>query len=183
MSITNSPAFTPYTPSWLSCARRWSAVSSFALPVGSVLAATPRSLLCLLPTGSPMTPALWGVRRMPFGYFCVVQTSALSRRASSCQWLNSRRIRRVNPSRCCLFIVSNIIRLPLPLHLTQAGSPTKFVTLWGALTPYTKRDELLLVSFTLSHIHTSVCTDSLFCLFIISNYSSTLIAHSQYPLA
>ena len=25
--------------------------------------------------------------------------------------------------------------LSAPLHLTQAGSPTKFVTLWGALTP------------------------------------------------
>ena len=26
-----------------------------------------------------------------------------------------------------------------PLHHTQAGSPTKFVTLWGALTPYTRK--------------------------------------------
>ena len=85
-------------------------MSSFAPPVGSVFAATPRVLLCLLPTGSPMTPASWGVRRISFGYFCVVHTSAISRRASSCHWLNSRRIRRVNPRLCCLFIVSNIIR-------------------------------------------------------------------------
>ena len=104
---------TPYAPSWLSCARRWSAVSSFAPPVGSVFAATPRVLLCLLPTGSPMTPASWGVRRMSFGYFWVVQTSAISRRASSCQWLNPRRIRRVNPRLFCLFIVSNTFEFSL----------------------------------------------------------------------
>ena len=97
MSTTNSPASTPYAPSWLSCARRWSAVFFFAPPVGSVLAATPRVFLCPFPTGSPMTPASWGVRRMSFGYFCVVQTLAIFRRASSCHWLYPRRIRRVNP--------------------------------------------------------------------------------------
>ncbi len=105
---------TPYT--WLSCARRWSAVFFFAPPVGSVLTATPRVLLCLLPTGSPMTPASWGVRRMSFGYFYVVQTSAISRRASSCHWLNPRRIPRVNPR----FFLSLLPRISFefspPLH-------------------------------------------------------------------
>ena len=64
-------------------------------------------LLCPLPTGSPMTPASWGVRRISFGYFCVVQASALSRRTSSCHWLNPRRIRRVSS----------------PLHPTLYTSP------------------------------------------------------------
>ena len=117
-SIRISPAFTPYTPSWLSCARWWSAVSSFAPPVGSVFAATPRVLLCLLPTGSPMTPASWGVRRMPFGYFCVVQSSAISRRASSFQWLNSRRIRRVNPRLFLCLFPRIVFGYPPPLHPT-----------------------------------------------------------------
>ena len=106
----------------------------FAPPVGSVLAATPRVFLCPFPTGSPMTPASWGVRRMPFGYFCVVQTSALSRRASSCHWLYPRRIRRVNPAFLfvyCLECHSSSPRL-YTLHSTpytphwlscSAGSP------------------------------------------------------------
>ena len=106
---------------------------SFASPVCSVLAATPRVFLCPFPTGAPMTPASWGVRRISFGYFCVVQTSALSRRASSCHWLNPRRIRRVNPRLCCLFIVSNIIRVPPRLYALHH-------------TLYTRRDEPLLVS-------------------------------------
>ena len=126
---------TPYTPSWLSCARRWSAVSSFALPVGSVLAATPRGLLCPLPTGSPMTPASWGVRRMSFGCLYVVQTSALSRRASSCHWLNPRRICRVNP-RLFVCLLSRIsFEFPPPLHLTpytlHPSSPPVLYTLSG----------------------------------------------------
>ena len=116
----------PYAPSWLSCARRCTAVSSFALPVCSLFAATPRVLLCLLPTGSPMTHASWGVRRMSFGYFSVVQTSALSRRVSSCQWLNSRRIRRVNP-RLFVCLLSRIsFEFSPPLHPTP---PTKKIIL------------------------------------------------------
>ena len=35
----------------------------------------------------------------------------------------------------CILVVAD--NNPSPLHPTQAGSPTKFVTLWGALTPYT----------------------------------------------
>ena len=93
-------------------------MSSFAPPVGSVFAATPRVLLCLLPTGSPMTPASWGVRRMSFGYFYVAQTSALSRRVSSCQWLNSRRIRRVNPRLFLCLFPRIVFGYPPPLHLT-----------------------------------------------------------------
>ena len=45
-----------------------------------------------------------------------------------------------------------------------------------------KDNEPLLVSFTLSHFHTSVCTDSLFCLFIISNIIRVLLAFKLYTL-
>jgi hypothetical protein len=37
----------------------------------------------------------------------------------------------------CILVVAD--NNPSPLHPTQAGAPTKFVTLWGALTPYTKK--------------------------------------------
>ena len=136
MSTTNSPASTPYAPSWLSCARRWSAVFFFAPPVGSVLAATPRVFLCPFPTGSPMTPASWGVRRMSFGYFCVVQTLAIFRRASSCHWLYPRRIRRVNP--VFLFVYC----------LEYHSSSPRLYTLHS--TPYTLHPTLPLGRFALA---------------------------------
>ena len=179
MSITNSPASTPYTllytPAFCPALRgprkrSWRFGVHFAHPCArfspplhltlytlrSLLAVLctavvrrvllcstrwfcargyPAVLLCLLPTGSPMTPASWSVRRISFGYFCVVQTSAISRRASSCHWLNPRRICRVNPRLfLCLFprmpfgysrlpAICPALEIPIsryspPLHLT-----------------------------------------------------------------
>ena len=130
MSITNSPASTPIIPAFtpytlhptllLGCLVHGGGPPCPPLLHPLVLCSRlPREFFYVhSPRGPPMTPALWGVRRMSFGYFCVVQTSALSSRASSCHWLNPRRIRRVNPRFFLCLLPRISFEFSPPLHST-----------------------------------------------------------------